>query len=72
MANNKTDLDVDRPDIVSDILRNVAQMYYDTEGELESSWQDASAGRIWSKIAKELEKAADRIDSQLKKTGLYR
>ena len=59
------DLDVDTPDKVSGILRDVAQSYYESASELESSWQDKNAGKPWEKIAKELERCADRIDKVL-------
>jgi hypothetical protein len=56
------DLDVDSPEKVSDILRNAAEEYYESEGELSSVWQDKQAGKVWTKIARILERAADSID----------
>jgi len=56
------DLDVDAPDKVSDILRDAAEDYYESASELGSAWTDRSAGRVWTRIAKILEAAADKID----------
>jgi hypothetical protein len=58
-------LDVDAPDEVSDVLRTAADKYYESAGELESSWQDKGAGRPWEIIAKILEHAADQIDKKV-------
>ena len=52
----KTDLDVDSPDKVSYVLDYVAGLYYDSASELEAAWQDPKAGKVWEKIARELEK----------------
>lgn len=59
---SRFDLDVSSPDKVAAVLRNTAQRYYEDALELQTAWQDPSAGRIWSKIARVLEQAADRID----------
>jgi len=56
------DLDVADPEEVADILREAAQSYGEAESELSSAWQDPSAGKVWIKIAKILEAAADKID----------
>ena len=58
-------LDVNSPDKVADVLRDAAQRYYDTSSELESSWQDKSAGAPWIKIARILDRAAASIDKTL-------
>jgi hypothetical protein len=55
-------LDVDAPEHVSAVLNRAAQAYYESAGELESAWQDPSAGKVWTKIALILEKAAAQID----------
>lgn len=59
------DLDVDSPENVPDVLREAAQSYYESAGELASSWQDRQAGSVWNKIAKILERAADQIEKVL-------
>jgi phage terminase small subunit len=56
------DLDVDAPDEVAGVLREAAQAYYEAESELSSAWGDPQAGKVWTKIAKILERAADQID----------
>lgn len=54
----KVNLDVDAPEQVPALLHRAAQLYYDSEGELQSAWQDAKAGRVWREFAKILERAA--------------
>ncbi len=63
----KMDLDVDAPDKVASVLREAADAYYDSARELEAAWQDRSAGSPWTKIARILESAADRIDKALRR-----
>ena len=60
--NRNTDLDVSCPEQVSKVLRAVAQQYRESTGELQSAWQDDQAGRVWSEIAKILDRAADSAD----------
>lgn len=59
---NNTDLDVETPEDVSIVLREAAQIYYEAEGELSSAWGDPEAGKVWTKIAKILERVANQID----------
>ena len=59
------DLDVDSPDEVANVLRDAADAYHESASELDASWQDKSAGRPWTIIARILEKAADQIDKAL-------
>lgn len=56
------DLDVDAPDKVAQILRNAAQQYNESASELADAWQDRQAGKVWTQIARELERCATRID----------
>ena len=58
-------LDVESPDQVATVLRAAAQAYYESQGELQAAWQDQQAGHDWSIIARELERAADRIDGKI-------
>jgi hypothetical protein len=44
------------------VLLRAAQQYYESAGELEAAWQDRQAGKIWDRIARELERCAARID----------
>ena len=55
------DLDVDSPDKVKEVLQRAAQAYYESAGELESAWQDKSAGRPWLFIARQFEALADKL-----------
>jgi hypothetical protein len=57
-----TDLDVATPEEVSAVLRAVAEKYRESQGELQSTWQDQQAGRVWAKLAAILERAADQAD----------
>lgn len=59
------DLDVDRPEDIPQVLRNAAEEFYEAESELKSAWQDPQAGKVWTKIAKILERAASQIDKIL-------
>jgi hypothetical protein len=59
-------LDVSDPEQVSQVLRNAVEIYYASASELESSWQEAKAGKPWSDIAKILEQASDAIDKKSK------
>lgn len=45
-------------------LRKAAQAFYESHGELSGAWQDKQAGAIWSFAARELERAADRIEKK--------
>jgi hypothetical protein len=58
-------LDVDSPEKVLVVLRDAAQSFYESAGELESAWQDKNAGKPWILIAKELERASDNIERKL-------
>lgn len=60
-------LDVASPGEVAGVLRRAADKFHESAGELESAWQDKSAGRPWSVIARALERAADQIDKALAK-----
>jgi hypothetical protein len=59
---NDLDLDVDAPDKVVPVLRRAAEKYHDSAVELEAAWQEKSAGRPWTKIARILERAAASIE----------
>ena len=59
------DLNVDSPEKVSKVLRRAAEWYLESATELESAWQDRSAGRPWVSLAKILEQAADQADKAI-------
>lgn len=61
-----TDLDVEAPDEVSNVLRAAALAYGESAQELSSTWQDLHNPMIWSKIASVLDSAANEIDKEVK------
>jgi hypothetical protein len=61
------DLDVDTPEKVAQVLRAAAERFYESEGELQSAWQDRNAGRVWREFAKILERAADQCERAVSK-----
>lgn len=62
-----TDLnDAESPQAVPAILRAAADKYSEAFIELQSAWQDRSAGAEWATISRELEKLADRIERLIK------
>jgi len=63
MLRNPLDLDVADPQTVSDVLRHAAEQYRQSNTELQSAWGDPTAGRIWSKLATILERAAKACDN---------
>lgn len=67
MARDRLNLDVDAPHKVSDVLHSAAFVYLDSASELDSAWQNTSAGRPWRMIAKVLASAAVKIDKGMKK-----
>lgn len=46
------------PEAVARILRTAAQKYRESESELQVTWTDVNAGRVWREHAKILERAA--------------
>lgn len=54
------DLDVDSPEEVAIVLRAAADKYYESHNELLSAWQQDYTP--WAKIARLLERCADKID----------
>ena len=56
------DLDVDAPDQVAPVLRRAAEAYEESATELNSAWQDKSAGWPWHVIATVLKVAAKKIE----------
>ena len=50
------------PETVARILRDVAELYRESAGELSASWQDKNAGKCWEKYAAILERAAASCD----------
>jgi len=52
-------LDVATPEEVPVILETIANYYRESQGELESDWQDKSAGKVWADFATILDRAAE-------------
>jgi hypothetical protein len=69
MFTTNHDLDVSAPDQVPNVLRQAAQAYRESSGELASAWQDTGAGAVWNDLARVLERAADSADKALAKRG---
>lgn len=59
------DLDVDAPEKVADVLRRAADQFRESVGELQSTWQDRSAGKVWGDIAKALDAAAIKVEQAI-------
>jgi hypothetical protein len=58
-----TDLqDAQTPEDVALILRNAAQHYRESEGDLAAVWGDPQAGRVWRKVANRLDSCAQAAD----------
>ncbi len=54
--------DAASPEDAIRILRNIAMRFYEDAGELESAWQDKEAGKFWSRLARDLDRLADKAD----------
>lgn len=68
----RTDLDVDAPWEVEDVLREAAQDYYESAGDVSAQWGEEAAGKVWGDIADILEAAANKIHDKLQRAGLDR
>jgi hypothetical protein len=62
-------LDVGSPAKVAAVLRAAAEAYDHSATELGCSWQDKHAGRVWARIARELDRAALRVEQILNQEG---
>ena len=59
--------DVISPDDVVKQLLDAAQRYHESASELSATWQDPCAGKIWTVAARELERAAAKIQREWEK-----
>jgi hypothetical protein len=50
------------PDQIAAELRHAADKAREARAELQSAWQDKSAGASWLVVARELERCAQRLD----------
>lgn len=65
---NTTDLnEPSDPDDIPDVMRRAAEKMREQAAELQAAWGDRYAGRPWKLIAKELDRAALRIEKLLEK-----
>lgn len=55
------------PHDIADTIRLIADAMTEDGAELDSTWQDSSAGKPWRIIAKELRRAAIRIEDELRR-----
>ncbi len=44
------------------VLRNIAQQFYEDASNLEGAWQDKEAGKFWSRLARDLDRLADKAE----------
>ena len=65
----KTDLDVDDAHKVPQVLRAAVKEYYKSMSESSAAWQNSFAGKVWSKVAKELEHTADKLEKIVESIG---
>jgi phosphoglycolate phosphatase-like HAD superfamily hydrolase len=61
------DLDVDSPEKIVRVLQRASDAFHDSASELSASWQDKGAGRPWTVVAEELERASVKITQRLQK-----
>ena len=61
------DINVSAPNQLSDVLRHAAQAFRESQVDLQACWSDESAGRVWTELAKILDRAADSADRAVKK-----
>jgi hypothetical protein len=70
MTTQTTDLnDPAAPDGIPDVLRTAADKMREATTELQGAWQDKSAGKVWERIAKELERCATRVEQIINQEG---
>lgn len=69
---DRYNLDVKTPEEVPVILETVAQYYRESQGELESAWQDKSAGKVWGDFARILDRAAESCRKAMSRHNPYR
>jgi hypothetical protein len=57
------------PDQVPALLQKLATEYRESQANLQDTWQDPNAGKIWGDFAKILERASDQAKEALDKAG---
>jgi hypothetical protein len=63
------DLDVASPEQVARVLRAAAEQFAASASDLASAWQDKQVGRVWARLARELDRAALRAERILNQEG---
>ena len=63
------DLDVSSPDAVPRVLREAAERFACDASNLGAAWQSKTAGRVWNRFARELDRAATRCEQILNQEG---
>lgn len=61
------DLDVATPEEVPGVLRRAAEVFSQSENDLQAAWTDENAGRVWREFAKIMERAAKSCEIAIKK-----
>jgi hypothetical protein len=69
MSNPKLSLDVASPIEVARVLREAADTFGSDALGLEASWQECGPGRVWMRIARELDRAAMRCEQITNQEG---
>ena len=64
------DLNTMTPEESEQVLRDAAQQYRESAGDLASVWQDNQAGAIWNDYAAILERAADSMARARTRRGI--
>ena len=68
MSQSDLNLDVASPAEALRVLRAARDTYADAASECTSNWQDEGAGKPWTILAQELDKAIDRIEARYART----
>lgn len=67
--NTELNLDVAHSAAVVKVLRAAVDKFNESASELASAWQDETAGKVWSDLAKILDRAADSAEKTVKRYG---
>jgi uncharacterized protein YukE len=58
------------PEQVPATLRRIADRFAESTSELQSAWQDPSAGKVWQDFANILNRAAQSCENAIARRGL--
>ncbi len=63
MITNTMDMsDAATPEDAIGILRNIALRFYEDAANLQDAWQDKYSGQFWSRLARDLDRLADKAE----------